>query len=120
MPEPDPKNHRVLIALRHSLRRRILNQMKNSKPVSPRELADALGEPLSNVSYHVRILAETGAVTEVRRRQVRGATQHFYRRVLKSKWAEAVLRGTDDEPAKRKGKRKPKNAKSKKPPKGKG
>ena len=49
-------------ALGHPLRRRILREMLDERTrTSPRELAAELGEPLSNVSYHVRVLAECGA-----------------------------------------------------------
>lgn len=33
---------------------------------------------LSNISYHVRVLNELGLVREVKSRQVRGSTEHFY------------------------------------------
>lgn len=33
---------------------------------------------LSNISYHVRVLDELGLVREVKSRQVRGTTEHFY------------------------------------------
>jgi DNA-binding transcriptional ArsR family regulator len=104
MADNSAEHQGVLAALRHPLRRRILRAMADRKQTSPRELAEQLDEPLSNVSYHVRTLAELGAVKEVRRRQVRGATQHFYRWALKSKWAQDVLRETKDDPPKGKGK----------------
>jgi DNA-binding transcriptional ArsR family regulator len=112
-----PENHGLLAALRHPLRRRILRAMANRIPISPRELADALDEPLSGVSYHVRVLAENGVVKEVRRKQVRGATQHFYRWALKAKWAKTVLRATEDDAPKPKRKKKPKGKQAKKRPK---
>jgi hypothetical protein len=46
---------------------------------SPSELADALGEPLGNVSYHVRILRELDCLELVRTEPRRGALEHFYR-----------------------------------------
>jgi DNA-binding transcriptional ArsR family regulator len=46
---------------------------------SPSELADALGEPLGNVSYHVRILRELDCIELVRTEPRRGALEHFYR-----------------------------------------
>jgi DNA-binding transcriptional ArsR family regulator len=86
-----PKTHELLIALRHPLRREILKQMVGGKAISPRELATILERPLSNVSYHVRVLVECRVLTLVRTRQVRGSTQHFYRSVVKDEWAQAVL-----------------------------
>jgi DNA-binding transcriptional ArsR family regulator len=114
MADPLGENQGLLAALKHPLRRRILRVMADRKPISPRELAGALEEPLSTVSYHVRVLAENGVVKEVRRQQVRGATQHFYRWALKAKWAKTVLRATEGDAPKPKPKPKPK-----KKPKGK-
>jgi DNA-binding transcriptional ArsR family regulator len=81
----------LLIALRHPLRRRILQAMADGEVVSPRELALALRQPLSNVSYHVRVLAGCGAVTLVCTKPVRGSVQHFYRCSIKEPWAWQVL-----------------------------
>jgi DNA-binding transcriptional ArsR family regulator len=86
-----PKTHELLVALRHPLRREILKQMVGGKAISPRELATLLEHPLSNVSYHVRVLVECNVLTLVRTRQVRGSTQHFYRSAVKDEWAQAVL-----------------------------
>ncbi len=47
-------------ALAHPLRVRIVEAAGSGDEVSPVELADALGEPLGVVSYHVRTLAEAG------------------------------------------------------------
>ena len=46
---------------------------------SPSEIADALAEPLGNVSYHVRILRELDCLELVRTEPRRGALEHFYR-----------------------------------------
>ncbi len=82
----------LLVALRHPLRRRILQAMADGKVVSPRELALTLRHPLSNVSYHVRVLAGCGAVTLVEMKPVRGSVQHLYRCTVKAPWARQVLR----------------------------
>jgi DNA-binding transcriptional ArsR family regulator len=103
MASKEPDNHTLLAALKHPLRRRVLRTMANKKPISPRELANRLEEPLSTVSYHVRILAESGVIEEVSRCQVRGATQHFYRWALKSRWAIKVLKEAEQDPPKDKG-----------------
>jgi DNA-binding transcriptional ArsR family regulator len=116
MADAPAENQGLLASLKHPLRRRILRAMASRTPISPRELADALDEPLSSVSYHVRVLAENGVVKEVRRRQVRGATQHFYRWALKTKWAQMVLRETEDDAPKAK-KKKAKGRQAKKRPK---
>jgi DNA-binding transcriptional ArsR family regulator len=87
----------LFIALGHPLRRQILRKMiTEDSETSPRELAADLGQPLSKLSYHVRVLAQNSAVELVRTRQTRGSTQHFYRSVVKAAWAHTAL-GTKDE-----------------------
>jgi DNA-binding transcriptional ArsR family regulator len=81
----------LLVALRHPLRRTILREMADGKTVSPRELSATLRQPLSNVSYHVRVLVECEAVTLVRTRPARGSIQHFYRSTVKAPWARQAL-----------------------------
>ncbi len=87
----------LLMALRHPLRRDILRLMAGEKAVSPREIANALGLPLSSVSYHMRVLAERAAIALVRTKPVRGSTQHFYRSVLEAPWARQILGLTESE-----------------------
>ena len=88
-------NHDLLAALRHPLRREILRVMIDRKPISPCELAKRLDLPISNVSYHVRVLAQRKVIKAAGEKQVRGATQHFYRWALKAKWAIQVLKATE-------------------------
>lgn len=91
----------LLVALRHELRRRILRTMAEEDPVSPRRLAEVLHEPLSNVSYHVRVLDDRGAVEMIDTAPVRGSLQHFYTSKVEEPWALAVLGlgGEDGPPA---------------------
>ncbi|MBS1886666.1 MAG: helix-turn-helix transcriptional regulator [Actinobacteria bacterium] len=88
---PDNGDNELLIALRHPLRREILRAMAARAPVSPREISNALRRPLSNISYHVRVLADCGAVTLVDTAPVRGSMQHFYSPSIDEPWALAVL-----------------------------
>jgi DNA-binding transcriptional ArsR family regulator len=79
-------------ALGHPMRRRILREMLGTNgEISPRELAITLSEQLSALSYHVRVLAECGAIELVRTERIRGSTQHFYRPAVRSDWALAAL-----------------------------
>ena len=81
----DPKQPDLSTALGQPLRRRILRRMLAKKgETTPRELSAALGEPLSALSYHVRVLAECKAVSLRRTEKVRGSTQHFYRPAVKA------------------------------------
>jgi len=84
-------DNELLIALRHPLRRQILKAMVERDPISPREISDELKEPLSNVSYHVRVLADCGVVSLVDTTPVRGSMQHFYSPTIDEPWALAVL-----------------------------
>ena len=63
-----------------------------SAPVPrPRELTERLGDTLSNVSYHFRVLAGAGVLKLVSTKPVRGSTQHFYGMEIDADWAKAVL-----------------------------
>jgi DNA-binding transcriptional ArsR family regulator len=85
----------LLTALRHPLRRQILRLMAEQGTASPRDLASSLAKPLSNVSYHVRVLADCGVLELVSTRQVRGSMQHFYRSAMETDWARFVLASED-------------------------
>lgn len=65
----------------HELRRIILRRFRKADSgtsQSPKDLAEALDMPLSNVAYHCRVLAEAGAIELVETKQVRGSIRHFY------------------------------------------
>jgi DNA-binding transcriptional ArsR family regulator len=83
--------NRLLAALSHPLRRQILRRMREIEMISPRQLAIEFDLPLSNMAYHVRVLANCGAVTMVRVKPVRGAIKHFYRSTLKPPWAQQII-----------------------------
>jgi DNA-binding transcriptional ArsR family regulator len=83
-------------ALQHPLRRRILRVARSRDMVSPKGISDKLDEPLSNVSYHVRILKECGAIELVDTSPVRGSVEHFYSFTVDAKWALAALRDSND------------------------
>jgi DNA-binding transcriptional ArsR family regulator len=90
------KPNDLFTALGHPLRRRILRTMiDDEREASPRQLSAALAEPLSALSYHVRVLAECEAIELVRTARVRGSTQHFYRSKVKARWARTALRATE-------------------------
>jgi DNA-binding transcriptional ArsR family regulator len=69
---------RLVKALAHPLRVQILTVLEE-RVASPSDLAEELGAPLGNVSYHVRTLSELGLLKLVRRRTRRGAVEHYYR-----------------------------------------
>lgn len=85
-------DQRLVKALGHPLRQRILQELRDEAK-SPSELAAFLGEPLGNVSYHVKILTECETVELVRTQPVRGAVEHFYRatavpRLYEAEWQQ--------------------------------
>jgi DNA-binding transcriptional ArsR family regulator len=83
------------------MRRRVLRTMlRDGAEMTPGELAASLDEPLSVLSYHVRVLAEYEAVKLTRTKRVRGATKHFYRSTLRTAWARTALETTEDPPEK--------------------
>jgi DNA-binding transcriptional ArsR family regulator len=75
-------DHRLLRALGHPLRQRIL-ALLHERVASPSEMANELGEPIGNVSYHVKVLRDNEAIELVQTRPVRGAVEHFYRPVIR-------------------------------------
>jgi DNA-binding transcriptional ArsR family regulator len=81
---------RIAEAFVHPLKLRILALMAEPPPPrvvsqgvpepgwSPNSLYVALGEPLGNVSYHVRQLEKAGLIGLVAVKQRRGALEHYY------------------------------------------
>lgn len=72
-------------ALDHVLRQHILLAAVQGE-VSPNELAKALDEGVSQVSYHVKVLRDAcdGMVEETRTEPRRGAFEHYYRATAKT------------------------------------
>jgi DNA-binding transcriptional ArsR family regulator len=75
-------DRRLAKALSHPLRAHVLSIL-NERVASPNEIANELEEPLGNVSYHVKTLAEMGCIELVRTEPRRGAIEHFYRAVVR-------------------------------------
>jgi DNA-binding transcriptional ArsR family regulator len=77
-PSKEPAiDQRIMKALSHPLRVRMLTLL-NQKVSSPSEIAEELDEPLGNVSYHMRFLADLKMVKLVRTEPRRGAVEHYY------------------------------------------
>src|SRR3954454_16399905 len=68
-------------ATAHPLRVSILEILgiDGGRTLSPSELCLELQIPLSNTNYHVTELHKASLIELARERQVRGATEHFYR-----------------------------------------
>jgi predicted ArsR family transcriptional regulator len=74
---------RLARANTHPLRISVLEvlALDGGRTLSPSDLSYELRVPLSNVNYHVVELLKSGMIELARERQVRGATEHFYRPV---------------------------------------
>lgn len=74
---------RLARANTHPLRISVLEvlAMDGGRILSPSDLSYELRVPLSNVNYHVTELMRSGLIELAHERQVRGATEHFYRMV---------------------------------------
>jgi DNA-binding transcriptional ArsR family regulator len=80
---------RIVRALSHPLRHRVLMAL-DKRVASPKELSAELGEPLGNVSYHTRVLAQLGCIELVSTTQRRGALEHHYRAVMRPFFDDAA------------------------------
>ncbi len=75
---PEGITQQLAKALAHPLRVRILASL-HRRISSPNQLSQELGEPLGNVSYHVKTLLEFDCIELVKTEPRRGAVEHFYR-----------------------------------------
>lgn len=75
-------DERIAKALGHPTRCEII-AILSDRCASPSEMADMLGEELSNVSYHTKVLYELDCVEVVDKEQVRGAMKTRYRGTTK-------------------------------------
>jgi DNA-binding transcriptional ArsR family regulator len=93
----DPDAAQWVAALNHPLRRSILRVLGEQELASATEIAKRTEVRLGNVAYHVKVLNELEVLELVRRRQVRGAFEKFYRSAEirgKVDWVEVVLERT--------------------------
>lgn len=80
-PKPRSADPTVGEIVKHPLRARFLTYL-TERDASPNELKDIFNVSLSDAAYHVRVLADFGAIELVRTEPVRGAMEHFYKGVL--------------------------------------
>lgn len=85
----DPK---AVKAVSHRTRFEILRVLEARGVASPSEMARELGEPLGNVSHHVKVLEECECIELVETKPVRGALEHFYRTCMRSVVTDDVSR----------------------------
>ncbi|MBA3867349.1 MAG: helix-turn-helix transcriptional regulator [Solirubrobacterales bacterium] len=85
---PEGITQQLAKAFAHPLRVRILSSLHKGIS-SPNQLAQELGEPLGNVSYHVKTLLEYDCVELVKTEPRRGAVEHFYRATERAFFSDA-------------------------------
>ncbi len=85
---PEGITQQLAKALAHPLRVRILTSLHRGIS-SPNQLSQELGEPLGNVSYHVKTLLEYDCVELVKTEPRRGAVEHFYRATERAFFSDA-------------------------------
>jgi len=71
-------DQQMVRALAHPLRVLILRLLEEG-PSSPKRMAERIGEPLGNVTYHTTVLKSCGCVELVETLSKRGAIEHIYR-----------------------------------------
>lgn len=85
----------LIFLLQHPLRKRLLRLYVEAREMrSPKELTVPVNKSVTLVGYHVRVLAEHGAVEIVAQQPRRGAVEHFYEAtslVDEVPWARAAL-----------------------------
>ena len=92
-PQSDISDPSVIKALTHPLRVQILRALEE-RTASPSELADEIGAPLGNVSYHVRQLHALGLIKLVRKTPRRGAIEHHYKALARAPISDEAWAGT--------------------------
>jgi DNA-binding transcriptional ArsR family regulator len=92
-PHSDISDPSVIKALTHPLRIQILRALEE-RVASPSELADEIGAPLGNVSYHVRQLHSLGLIKLVKKTPRRGAIEHHYKALARAPISDKAWAGT--------------------------
>lgn len=70
----------LAVAAKHPMRADILSLL-NEGTYTTRQLAEIIGEPLNNVSYHVKALLSAGVIDLAKVETVRNANEHHYRAI---------------------------------------
>ena len=79
-PRVDFVSPQLAAAMSHPTRVHVMSII-GERVASPRELAEEIGEPLNNVTYHINQLRDLGCIELVRTEPARGGRvlEHFYR-----------------------------------------
>ena len=71
-------DQQMVRALGHPLRVEMLRLLEEG-PSGPKRLSDRIGEPLSNLSYHMKVLFECECIELIETIPSRGAVEHIYK-----------------------------------------
>lgn len=96
----NPDAAQWIAALNHPLRRSILRVLGKQEVTSATDISKRTEKRLGNVAYHIKVMAELEVLELVRRQQVRGAFEKFYRAAPidgKVDWVRIVLERTREE-----------------------
>ncbi len=74
---------KLMKAMAHPMRVRILAWM-NDRPWSPNEISQEIGEGLSQISYHVKVLKDFELIEMTKTEPRRGAVEHFYKAIWRA------------------------------------
>jgi DNA-binding transcriptional ArsR family regulator len=88
---PDFISPQLAAAMSHPTRVHTMSLLLE-RTASPRQIADAIGERLNNVTYHLSQLLKLGCIELVRTERVRGGrvVEHFYRATQRLYFDEAA------------------------------
>jgi DNA-binding transcriptional ArsR family regulator len=88
---PEFLSPQLAAAMSHPTRVHVMCVLRE-RIASPREVAEEIGEPLNNVTYHFNQLRKLGCIELVRTDRVRGGrvTEHFYRAKRRMYFDEAA------------------------------
>jgi DNA-binding transcriptional ArsR family regulator len=89
--EREDEEVRLARALGHPRRVAILECLNANGPMTPTELAEWLDADLSNLSYHVRVLARAGVVEEAGQKPgMRGRPKTVYRATARAMFSDSA------------------------------
>jgi DNA-binding transcriptional ArsR family regulator len=90
-PRPDLVHPLLAAAMSHPTRVQLMTVL-GERVASPRQLAEKVGEPLNNVTYHVNQLRDLGCIELVRTERRAGGRvlEHFYRSARRGYFDDAA------------------------------
>ena len=96
--KPNLLSERLTAAMSHPTRMFAMTVLWE-REASPREIAAELGEPVNNVTYHVKQLLDLGWIELVAQRPARGGrvVEHFYKAVKDSVFSDPELASLNGE-----------------------